>query len=619
VRLRAPRRSTVFGWPAATRPARNENRTGPQAVTARRRPWWLPLAVGLACIVLGGYLIAEPFRSLSALRLFVVFGLVAAAVSELLGASDASRPALARVSALALTVAALAVAALPGLTLLGVAIVAGVGLLLVGVADLRHAFVERGEERLLLGLKGGASVVCGVVALSWPSATVLVIALIVGARTFIFGCVQLASVVRPRPPRPRRARHAHAAAEAAAAAAARRGRTRRRLGVLGGVALAIAGVTASAIVHSPAAPRPGPFYAAPSPLPPGPPGTLIRTQEIKDFVPGAKAYRILYKSTGFDGRPDAVSGVVVVPEGPAPRGGRKVIAFTHGTVGVASDCAPSLQRANIAQVLEGLGEFVAAGYVVAATDYSGLGTAGPNPYLVGRVEAANALDSVRAAHRLRPAHAGVEYAVWGHSQGGQASLFTGQLAGSYAPDLHLVGVAAGAPAPDLIDLLKVNVKTTVGRVLIAMALSAWSKVYANAKLSQILTPAAIPTVEGIASACLYGREALAAIPGAGLLGVSFFRHAPWHRQPWRRIAIENSPGAAPIGVPVLITQGGADPIVPARVTQRLARKLCAAGERVDLRIYPSLEHLEAGIVVVPDVATWIAGRFQGREAPTTCR
>ena len=53
----------------------------------------------------------------------------------------------------------------------------------------------------------------------------------------------------------------------------------------------------------------------------------------------------------------------------------------------------------------------------------------------------------------------------------------GQLAAGYAPDLHLVGVAAGAPAPDLIELLKVNVKTTVGRVLIAMALSAWSKVY----------------------------------------------------------------------------------------------------------------------------------------------
>jgi acetyl esterase/lipase len=295
-----------------------------------------------------------------------------------------------------------------------------------------------------------------------------------------------------------------------------------------------------------------------------------------------------------------------------------VIAFAHGTVGVASSCAPSLQSSNIAQVLEGLGGFIAQGYVVAATDYAGLGTPGPNPYLVGRVEAMNVLDSVRAAHRLHAAHAAVEFAVWGHSQGGQASLFTGQLAASYAPELHLVGVAAGAPVPDLIDLLKINVKTTVGRVLIAFAIDAWSQVYRDAKLSKILTPAAVGTVQGIARACLYGRQALAAIPGAGLLGVSFFKHQPWRTEPWRRIAMENSPGRTAIPVPVLITQGGADPIVPARVTKRLAHRMCAAGERVDLRVYPSVEHLEAGLVVVPDVLTWIAGRFAGREAPKTC-
>jgi len=34
----------------------------------------------------------------------------------------------------------------------------------------------------------------------------------------------------------------------------------------------------------------------------------------------------------------------------------------------------------------------------------------------------------------------------GHSQGGHASLYTGELAASYAPDLKLVSVAAAAPA-----------------------------------------------------------------------------------------------------------------------------------------------------------------------------
>jgi pimeloyl-ACP methyl ester carboxylesterase len=393
---------------------------------------------------------------------------------------------------------------------------------------------------------------------------------------------------------------------------------RLRRWLLAVLAIVCVAALAFLLLHGSAARRPGPFYSAPSPLPHGPPGTLIREELMPGFYPGTKAYRVLYKSTGFNGRPTAVSGVVVVPEGPVPAHGREVVAFAHGTVGVATGCAPSLQKSGFAQIVEGLGEFIAAGYVVTATDYEGLGTPGPNAYLVGRVEAMDVLDSVRAAHRLRQAHAGVAFAVWGHSQGGQASLFTGQIASSYAPGLHLVGVAAGAPVPDLVDLFKVNLGTTVGKVLISLALSSWTRVYDAASLSQVVTPVARPSVEAIARYCLYGREFLASVPSALLLNLSFISSPPWRTEPWRAISEQNTPGAAHIGVPILITQGGADKIVPLAVTKRFAAKLCARGETVDLRVYPTVEHLEAGIVVAPDVAAWIAARFAGQPAPSTC-
>ena len=191
---------------------------------------------------------------------------------------------------------------------------------------------------------------------------------------------------------------------------------------------------------------------------------------------------MLYRSTGYDGKPTAVSGTVVVPDGKPPPGGRKVIAYTHGTVGVASNCAPSLVK-GLAQPLfyEGGGALLRAGYVIAASDYQGLGTPGPHPYLVGASEAMNELDAVRAARNLTQAHASADFAVWGHSQGGHAALFTGQIAPSYAPELHLFGVAAGAPVPNLIDLFRVNIKSMVGKVLIAMALQSWASVYHDAK------------------------------------------------------------------------------------------------------------------------------------------
>jgi pimeloyl-ACP methyl ester carboxylesterase len=386
--------------------------------------------------------------------------------------------------------------------------------------------------------------------------------------------------------------------------------------LLVGLACVIAALTIALQASAPQ--PPGPFYKAPSPLPPGPPGTIIRKELIKGFYRGTRTYRVLYKSTGFDGRPTAVSGVIVVPEGPPPKRGRRVIAFTHGTVGVASNCAPSLQKGKASRLIEGLGEFVAAGYVVAATDYQGLGTPGPSPYLVGRVEAMNALDSVRAAHSLRQAHAGVDFASWGHSQGGQASLFTGQLAPGYAPELHLVGVAAGAPVPNLKEVFEANINSAVGRILIAMALSSWARLYPGASLDQIVAPLARDAVRRIASVCLYGNQILGALPSALGLGLRFITSPPWSTEPWRNILAENDPGATPIAVPVLVTQGGADKIVPARATEKLVGAMCAKGEKVELRLFPSVEHLEAGIIAAPDVAAWIADRFAGRPPPSTC-
>jgi pimeloyl-ACP methyl ester carboxylesterase len=401
-------------------------------------------------------------------------------------------------------------------------------------------------------------------------------------------------------------------------------RAKHRVLVYVGAALAIAIAAAVAgwaiFVHDSRPDAPGAFYA-PSPLPDGPPGTIIRSEVIDGFYSGATAYRVLYKSTGYDGNPAAVSGLIVVPDGAPPAEGRKVIAYTHGTVGVASNCAPSLVTNQEQQPLlfEGGGELLEAGYVVAASDYQGLGTPGPHPYLVGDSEAMNELDIVRAAHNLTEAHAGNDFVVWGHSQGGHASLFTGQLAASYAPELHLAGVAAGGPVPNLEDLFKVNVKTTVGKILISMALQSWAKVYEDASLDQIVTPVARPLVGRIAKNCLYTKkQILASVPGSLALDLTFLHTPPWETEPWKTILEENNPGDTRTNSPLLIIQGDADPIVAPDVTARLVDKLCAEGETVDLLVLKGTAHLDAGHVAVPDVVQWIADRFAGKPPSTTC-
>jgi uncharacterized membrane protein HdeD (DUF308 family)/pimeloyl-ACP methyl ester carboxylesterase len=577
----------------------------------RQRP--ARLLAGGACVALGAYLIAAPFSSLPALAAVTGASLLIAGLGELVD-SGAHR-GLTLAAGGASVVAGLIAIVWPGITLLALALVAGLALLVGGLTRLLRARIERGEERLLLTAGGFTGAIAGLLALAWPSITVLALALIVGVRTVVFGLGALASALRPGEQGGVFGVGSPRAPMAWLREAAHR---LRLLLTFAGLALALCGMGVSIALHAGNGVRPGPFYTPPSPLPPGPHGTLIREQLIPHLIQGAKTYRVLYKTTGFDGHPAAASGLVIVPEGPVPKGGRNVIAFTHGTLGVSRDCAPSLHTNVLERVIEGLGQFLAAGDVIAATDYQGLGTPGPNAYLVGRVEGMNALDAVRAAHRLPEADAGVRFAVWGHSQGGQASLFTGQLAPSYVPELHLVGVAAGAPVPEPIGLFKVNLTTTVGRVLIAMAVNSWSQLYSGASLGQIVTPVAQGAVASITSYCLYGKQALATFPAALTLGVSFVTRPPWEVQPWREIMEQNTPGRAPLHVPVLIVQGGADTIVPSHLTEALAAKLCSAGETVDLRLYPTVGHLETGIVASPDVAAWIAQRFAGKPPPSTC-
>ncbi len=72
------------------------------------------------------------------------------------------------------------------------------------------------------------------------------------------------------------------------------------------------------------------------------------------------------------------------------------MAWAHPTTGIVSKCAPSLARI-LFRTIQGLHEMLQRGYLIAATDYPGLGTAGPHPYLVGISEGRAVLDSVRAA------------------------------------------------------------------------------------------------------------------------------------------------------------------------------------------------------------------------------
>jgi pimeloyl-ACP methyl ester carboxylesterase len=181
---------------------------------------------------------------------------------------------------------------------------------------------------------------------------------------------------------------------------------------------------------------------------------------------------VIYQSTRVsDGAPIGVSGVIAIPKGNPPTGGWPVVSWSHGTVGVADRGAPSLDSEELGDVGDPtdppmtvhrkinaaphglLNEFLNRGWAVVMTDYEGLGTRGPHPYLFGTSEARGVLDIVRAARGLhnRETATGQEiisrrFVIVGHSQGGQAALFAAHLAPTWTAELTLLAVAAIAPA-----------------------------------------------------------------------------------------------------------------------------------------------------------------------------
>ncbi|MGI5330644.1 lipase family protein [Actinomadura nitritigenes] len=307
-----------------------------------------------------------------------------------------------------------------------------------------------------------------------------------------------------------------------------------------------------------------------------------------------------------------MSGSVLVPDTAPPATGRNVVAWAHGTTGSGDRCAPSTD-VHPANGIEDARPLLAAGDAIVATDYQGLGTPGPHPYLIGASEARSVLDAVRAARHLPRTGLGTGLVVFGHSQGGQATLFTAELAAGYAPELNLLGAAAAAPPTDLTALAMGVTGLDYGVAYLVEIAAGYSATDPAARLSTIVTTRAATKLHLVEDGCT--DDLISTYDHLNTSAV--FTHDPRTTPPWSTGLAANSVTTVPRSVPVLIMQGARDPIVSADVTARAVTAMCGAGDTVSYSVYPKAAHN-----VVPsaanDLNAWIAARFRHRAAPRTC-
>jgi fermentation-respiration switch protein FrsA (DUF1100 family) len=353
------------------------------------------------------------------------------------------------------------------------------------------------------------------------------------------------------------------------------------------------------------------LYALAEPLTPGEPGDVIAVQAVTGLDIDATVLRVLYHSQSIQGDDIAVSGLVVVPPGAAPEGGRPVLAWAHGTTGIADECAPSKDPSGAGLAL--VAPFLERGMAIVATDYEGLGTPGRHPYIAGESEGRGVLDIVRAA-RVLGDRVGTsdEVVIWGHSQGGHAALFANQIAGDYAPELDVVGTVAGAP-PSQLTLISAALKDSPFRYYLAMVAAGWAAAYPDADPADVLTPAGVERLDAVDEDC----GGALATAWSDLSYDQLVQADPATVEPWKTLLVENDPGFVVGESPILIIHGEQDEQIPLVSSQLLLDRMCGIGQVVERRTYPGSH---AGVIApsLPDMLAWIDGRLAGDAAPTGC-
>jgi acetyl esterase/lipase len=345
---------------------------------------------------------------------------------------------------------------------------------------------------------------------------------------------------------------------------------------------------------------------------------LVNAEAVTDTPAGAQAWRIRYISSDDRGRPVEVTGMVLAPREAIPAQPRPVLAWTHGTWGIAENCAPSLS-ASFYKSTPAVAA-VQRGYVVVAPDYQGLGSPETHPFLVGPAAARNTLDAVRAARGIPGASAGQRYAVWGESQGGHAALWTGQEARRYAPELQLQGVAAAVPPTDLIRNMRESKDQNLRAFFLAYIIDSWSKYY-GIPTDRLVRPLAQRTIRKLAQRCIVldSRPKLATLIGIVTLRQALKPVDLGTLQPWARHAAANSVPARSPGVPVFIATSDGDALVNAAVVTDYARRFCkAGGGRLRFVRLAKADHPGTARETAVQTLDWIDARFAGRPAPSDC-
>ena len=401
-----------------------------------------------------------------------------------------------------------------------------------------------------------------------------------------------------------------------------------------------------------------PFYEAVAKMAPhGKLGQIIKKEPIKTSVKGAQAWRIAYISSDVAERKTIATGTIISPIGAAPKEGRPIMAWAHGTTGSAQNCGPSQITDPTAPLNEyflpdgnswtdygiaNVEQFIKEGYVIVATDYQGLGGGGKHQYAVAATNGRDVINSARAASSMKEVGAGKKTIVYGWSQGGGATIAAASLLdyqalqGTAADNLQYLGFVGLAP-DDQAAMLKnpptdeagatklmneftqANIPNVFLFAHYVMGLWGTQAAYPSLQLTDILTNEGAAFVDKLSRNKCVHVMADSFNYAYGDQYKTLIKPSATNSLAWVKALIDGSVKPVKPVAPVVIYWGTKDTAVPPIEHELYQKQMCAMGANVGRVQLPGEQtHFGTPGVAAPMYLQWVKDRVAAKPLANAC-
>lgn len=362
------------------------------------------------------------------------------------------------------------------------------------------------------------------------------------------------------------------------------------------------------------------FYTSPSSseLAAAAPGNVLRYRALPAASLGSsvkEGWQLMYRSANTKSQPVAMVTTVLIPKA-APATGRKLLSYQSFYDSLTLDCSPSGQATSNSLLEKTF--FQSAlnkGYIVTMADYEGL----ESQWIVARNSGQGVLDSIRATLRFTKSglNASTPVGMLGYSGGGFATAWAAELAGTYAPELNIIGAAQGGLPVNPINVAK-KVDGTFWAGAYLGAVVGLSRGYPELKVEDYATPAGVEAIKDIGTRCLTGSPnlltAYAYKKGSTLLKDPNFLDLP----EMQAVNRENTMGQHAPKIPLHIFESIGDQLMPIADVDNLVAFYCASKTTVEYKPVKGTDHV-LGALGLSGGMTYLLDRFDGKAAPNNCK